>query len=432
MEYNKIKYPRILVISNNAFSDTSNNGKTLASFFKEYPEDKIAQLYFCSETPNNKHCHNYFRITDEDVIKCFVKKSNICGSRIYGKITLKNRSYQRGNCSLATILKNYDLFRIIRELFWKREKWKTELLEQWLTEFSPKIIFFCAGDSGFAYDITTYIQEKFRAKLVMYITDDDVLPRKTISPFCRLRRNYILNKTRNAVGRSDLFITISQQMKDIYRELFNKDSIVAVNMTESMKDESITSKNNKEITLVYAGGIHYKRYITLNLLAQSLKKYNNDPNNKKKAYLKIYSTQEHSRVILKYLDVEGASKFCGKLNAIQLKSVLNSCDIPVHVESFDSKSIESTKLSISTKIPEYLSLGKPVLAIGPSEVASIQYLEDSAFCIIKIDCIYSEVKKLLNDTKLCKELSQKALLKFQKNHKTEIVLKKLIENIINV
>jgi len=412
----KNEYPRILVISNNPFSDITNNGKTLASFFDKFPAENIAQLYFYLDIPDNTYYYNYFRITDNDILKSVFRKSGICGKIIDCKNVVETDTSHDKKIGLIKALKKYNIVRLIREMFWMSGKWKTELLDRWLNEFSPDIIFLCAGDSGFAYDITKYIQKKFSTKLVVYITDDYVLPRKTLSPFWWLRRNYILNKMRDTVQRSDLFITISQRMKEEYKKLFGRDSILAVNMTDSMRDEKINIKKNNVLTLVYAGGLHYKRYETLNLLAKSIKKYNNDIKNEQKAYLKIYSGQKLTNKVLKYLNIEGASEFCGGLNKKQLKEILNFCDILVHVESFDKKSIESTRLSISTKIPEYLSLEKPVLAIGPKQVASIEYLKDCAFCITDQKNIYFELIKLLNNRDLQKELSQKALQKFEKNH----------------
>lgn len=430
---NTTSYPKILVVSNNAFSETSNNGKTLASFFENYPVGKIAQLYFNPEFPSVSQHSNFYRITDNDVVRSLLSRNKDCGKRVGAKVNIENTESNNRNSILVNKIKKYNLTRIIRESFWKRKTWKTESFEQWLNDFSPEIIFFCAGDSGFAYDITKYIQKKFDSKLVVYITDDYILPRKTVSLFWWLRRNEILKKMKNTVQRSDLFITISKEMKETYKELFNKDSILAVNMTHSMKEQSYEVDNSDKIILLYAGGLHYKRYLTLNLLAHSLKKYNEaSQNNKKKVLLKIYSGQEPSNGIKKYLNVEGTSEYCGKLNPQQLKKELNSCHIPVHVESFDQKSIESTRLSISTKIPEYLSLGKPVLAIGPKEVASMKYLKNTAYCITDNNNIESKLINFLNDSALHKDLSQKALYKYEKNHNRENVIEQLISSIISI
>lgn len=62
------KYPKVLVVSHNVFSTTSNMGKTMVAFFNSWDRENIAQLYFHTEVPNSDICKKFFRITDFD---CF-------------------------------------------------------------------------------------------------------------------------------------------------------------------------------------------------------------------------------------------------------------------------------------------------------------------------------------------------------------------------
>lgn len=430
---NQKEYPKILVISNNPFSKTSNNGKTLASFFKEFPSENIAQLYFSSEIPNEDSYRNYYRISDAQVLKSLITFASV-GSEVRADINKK--SFGNGEASaksMPSYMKKSDFSRLLRELMWKSNKWKSNKLTHWLNDFSPDIVFFCAGDTGFAYDIVSYVLDRTCAKLITYITDDYVLPRRTASILWQLRRNIIFKKMNRTISRSNLFITISEQMRKTYKELFKKDSIVALNMTDSMKIENFTSEktDNNIIKLIYAGGLHFKRYETLSLLANAIDKYNKNSSDKK-AFLRIYSTGMLSDKVLRKLNIEGASEFSGGLDSEELKIKLNESDIPVHVESFDLKSIESTRLSISTKIPEYLSLGKPILAIGPKEVASMKYIADCAFCINSADNINEKLTLFLNEKILQRELSEKAVNMFVDNHNSILSLDSLPKRIINL
>ena len=430
---NQNAYPKILVISNNPFSKTSNNGKTLASFFKEYPSENIAQLYFSSEIPNEDSYKNYFRISDIQVLKSMVTFAS-AGSKVHVDINKKSFRYGEASAkSITNYIKKSDFSRLSRELMWKSKKWKSNEITYWLNDFSPDIVFFCAGDTGFAYDIVSYVLDRTGAKLITYITDDYVLPRRTASILWRLRRNIIFKKMNRTISRSNLFITISEQMRKTYKELFKKDSIVALNMTESMKIDNFISENQNynNIKLIYTGGLHFKRYETLSLLANAINKYNKNSSGKK-AFLSIYSTGMLSDKVLNRLNIKGASEFLGGLDSKELKIKLNEADIPVHVESFDLKSIESTRLSISTKIPEYLSLGKPILAIGPEEVASMKYIADCAFCINSADNIYENLALFLNDNILQSELSEKAVSMFDYHHNSILSLDSLSKRIISL
>ena len=60
---------KVLVISHNILSHTSNMGRTLLNFFKDFPQESLSQLYFHKEVPTTDICTDYFRVTDFDVIK---------------------------------------------------------------------------------------------------------------------------------------------------------------------------------------------------------------------------------------------------------------------------------------------------------------------------------------------------------------------------
>ena len=98
------------------------------------------------------------------------------------------------------------------------------------------------------------------------------------------------------------------------------------------------------------------------------------------------------------MTVEGASAFMGGASASEIADIYADADILLHVESFDKKSIASTKYSFSTKIPEYLSAGKCVLAVGPSEVASLGYLSECACAVSDTLALSSALERLINDS----------------------------------
>ena len=53
--------PKILIISNNALSTTSNNGKTLESFLHYFDKNRIAQLYLKNEIfPYESFCSDVY------------------------------------------------------------------------------------------------------------------------------------------------------------------------------------------------------------------------------------------------------------------------------------------------------------------------------------------------------------------------------------
>lgn len=382
---------KILVISNNPFSKTNNNGKTLASFFKN-PKFEVSQLYFSDEKPTDNYYKNFYKISDRDILNKFLKNENTSSN-----ITNNTNSY-----TTKINIKKSNFSRLIREVLWKITKWKSVDLIRWLDEINPDIIFFCAGDSIFAYRIFNFILNRYNSKSIIYVTDDYILPRRTVNMFWWIRRNLVFRSLKNSLDLSDLFIVISEKMRSKYRDIFGKDSIVMINATKINKIENLESKSNI-LNFVYAGGLNFNRYKTLSLISEAISK--NNAYSDKKAYLKIFSGTILEEEQLKKIEIEGASKFYGFLNEKELEAELNKADVLIHVESFEKKIIESTRLSVSTKISEYISLCKPILSVGPDCIASMEYLSDCALCITNASNVYKEINMLINDDELLSKLT---------------------------
>lgn len=134
--------------------DTNNNGKTLASFFANYPANKVAQLYFSAEIPRVKRYTKHFRISDRDVLKGLVLRKGIVGGPVLPSTEEKKGRVPANNDGFLK-LKRSNILRLYREIMWKTGIWRTKALDCWLDDFNPDVVFFVAGDSGFAYDIVS-------------------------------------------------------------------------------------------------------------------------------------------------------------------------------------------------------------------------------------------------------------------------------------
>jgi len=387
---------KILIISNNVLSSQNNNGKTLLSFFKDHPKSHLAQLYFSNEELGGVYVSTSYRISDEDVLKSVFSYKVKAGAGLdyiknFDEILKKEPSKIKYES-----FKSSNLARLLREVVWKVSGINKQSLSKWVSEFNPDVVFFCAGDSLFAYDIYQAVCSYLpNVKKVVYITDDYILPRETLNLFWLLRRRLTYSKMKKAVPESDVFVTISEEMRFEYKKLFNKDSILAFNMSKDLKVHDFKKTERSDLLLVYAGGLHFKRWKTLSLLAKALSDFNFL--NSRDVTLEIYSNQSVSGDVLSEIEVQGVSKFCGGLSENGVQYALNNADILVHAESFEKKCIESTRLSVSTKIAEYISVGSKILAIGPSSIASMRFLDKHVICVSDFENIQSKLTVLLDD-----------------------------------
>ena len=179
--------------------------------------------------------------------------------------------------------------------------------------------------------------------------------------------------------------------------------------------EGFNSNNSLEI--IYAGGLHYNRWKVLVEIANAIKAINNATGGK--CNLRIYSSQNISSSIIEKLNLTGASEFCGSAPASQIADIYAKSDVLLHVESFDKRSIASTKYSFSTKIPEYMSAGKCILAVGPSQVASMKYL--SKFACVAFDnvSISDKLKEIIGNAEYREKVGRECEKRYDREFSRE-------------
>ena len=110
--------------------------------------------------------------------------------------------------------------------------------------------------------------------------------------------------------------------------------------------------------------------------------------------------------------------------------------VVIHTESFDEDIKRRVKYSISTKIPDCLASGTCMLAYGPKDVASIEYLVDNNAAIVadskeKLD---EALRTVFLDAQTRTETIYRAKELANKNHdldKIGAIVKKVLNDAIS-
>lgn len=408
----------LLIISNNVLAKTNNNGKTLLSFVDGIEKSRIRQLYFNGQKPSVEG-YSYYQLSDSDVLKgLFSKKRR---GRVWENITVNPDANKKtaNSVSPKQSFGKTSLLRFLRDLLWIGH-WKSKQLFEWLDEFQPDTVFFVAGDSGFSYNIVKKIVRKYHTRLVTYITDDYIMPRKNESLIDRIRRLGIRRKMVSCIQASDGYFTISDLMKKDYASITGKDSELIMNLTPSLYDPQYNMHSNDELVMVYTGSLYYGRDKILGQIAEAALRCNRSDLSKKKICIRVYSNTVPSDARRANFEREGCCSYCGSLSSEELKIVLNCADVLLFVESFDPEMMEKTRYSLSTKVPEYMSVGKPIFAVGPSKIGSMDYLSDVAFCANSEDTIEDTMMRLaLNPDEVSEKVSL-SVKKYQSQHNIDL------------
>lgn len=117
-----MQYPKVLVISNNSFSKTDSNGRTLGNFFIGWPKERLAQFCVSSDGANFDICNNYYCVTDKEIVKAHLRFRKPC------RTMLKSIDKQESQGARGTGKKT--VFRmLVRNMMWNDGMWNTKDLQ---------------------------------------------------------------------------------------------------------------------------------------------------------------------------------------------------------------------------------------------------------------------------------------------------------------
>lgn len=125
-----------------------------------------------------------------------------------------------------------------------------------------------------------------------------------------------------------------------------------------------------ENALVYAGGLHLGRWRSLLQIEKALVQYAPD------YHLVIYTSEANRRLFED--SFKEPTVFCNSIEHDKLPDVYASAACLIYVEDTEDPYHEAyCRLSISTKLPECLISGRPLLFYGPSSLGVFKMLRDN-------------------------------------------------------
>lgn len=363
---------KVLVISQNAFSKKYNNGKTLEAIFSEFKKEDIAQLFFGqNEVPDFDFCDMYFKITDLMLLRSFLKSNANCGEELSTKeFAVQSGLTNRKNSLMFNFAKSQVKYAsFLRDLLWLAGRWKSPNLQLWIKNFNPDKIFFLGGNFGFTHRIAVNLSKSLNIPLTTYFTDDYILNpiAKNFYQWCE--QKYLTKIFLRTILQSSHRFVIGTEMVSEYSKYFEKSFLPLMNSVPITK--YVPYVPNDVIVMSYFGSLHLKRWQVLLQIAKLL------PN----TVFNVYTINIPEPMILdlfKKANINYKSPVYGD----ELTSAMINSDILVHVESYDEYYRSLTKLSISTKLPEYLATGRLVLGFGPPELASMKLLSENGIGVV--------------------------------------------------
>jgi len=415
-------YPKVLIINGEPFNKQSATGITMSNLFRGWPQEKIAQVYSSNITPDNSICQNNWHLGLNNLIGInqLMRRQTACPG---GKISSKSKEIKTIN-----LKPRFEFFRKqmrpwldlipyrIDDEFW-----------QWLYEYRPEVIYTLLGNIRLT-NLVNRISEKLTLPVVPHFMDDWLATYSVGGRLIFTAVQRIILKRRVTMllhQKVSVAIAICDFMAEEYSRRFgirfeafmNSVSVRALTPIKSRQENF-----SKMVRFVYIGGLHLNRWQNLLDIAKAMKRLRSDGVN---ACLIIFAPLKDLLSYDKLLSSEQGVEVGGSLLPEEVQDALVMADVAVHVESFLPRDRLYTRLSISTKIPQYMSAARPILAYGPAEVASCRYINDCGCGVIvsqrNFNILEASIRHLVVNVEERKQLGKKGWDTARRSHDQNLV-----------
>lgn len=362
-----MQHKKVLVVSNNCFSLSNSNGRTLGNLFVGWPKSDLAQFCVIAQDPNWDLCDNYYCLEDKTVLESFWKSKKAVGRKLFNQDTDKASDTKRASIGKKTVYKV-----VVRELIWYRKRWRSKELLQWIDDFNPDQVVFQLGDSIFMFDIALNIATDRNIPLIIYNTEGYYFfPRnwhqKSLCDawmFKQYKRAY-QKKVEAIMKVASHCIYLNDKLKEDYDKTFNVQSSVIYNSCSvSRSNESLFSINIPRIS--YLGNLGLDRDSALIEVGSVLQEINSD------YYIDIYGSADEN-MQQSFRNAPGVN-YKGLVSYDEVKNIISQSDILFHVETERGYRERQLQYAFTTKIADSLASGRCFIVYAPKQLACSQYV----------------------------------------------------------
>ena len=387
------QFPKILIVSRGVW-DGNGTSSTLSSIFENYDPNKLSQVYIETKKPNTNHCSSFFQISEFSLLRKMYKWKTQTGHRV-DSVYVQDEEVARKESETMQYVRRHRsfLYTILREFLWHLNGWKSKELKAFINEENPDVIWLTGSPLILMNRLSQYVVKVSKKPYCIYEMDDVYSYNNCgKNPLKYIYRFFLRKNVKKLIaGASQLFV-ISPKMKKEYDSFFGTNSIV---LTKGIDFSSVPYhpyEVHQPVQMVYMGQVIYDRLSSLELIGRALDEINKV---EKRIILIIYTNNSIEDIRKDRMMKNGNVVFQAPVPYSKVKSVIDQNDVVVFVESLNDRFKNIARLSFSTKITDYLASGKCILAVGPSDVAPIEYLKENDAALVANN--YEEIKEKLQE-----------------------------------
>lgn len=419
--------PKVLVCTVESWN-SKVGANTFSSLLETFPAESLANIYIREELPDSNCCSRYFQISETKVIKSIVKPGTKTGREVQvcqqmteddAQTLAQSRQLYNKNRKKRSVAKLF-----VREGLWKLGKWKTKELDAFLDSFQPDVVVF--GMDGYIHfnRICRYAVRRTGAKAVGYFWDDTFTYRQRGHLLnYRILRYFQRRSLKKLAKCCDAFWAITGKTKQEADEFFGIDCQVLTKPIDFTPGEQWKPYSpHNPIKMLYTGNLLIGRFETVLAVSRALERINADG---VKMELDVYSgsyiAPEDQAKLSEYVHMKGV------VSQAEVLRLQEQADILLFAEAMAGPYSKIARLSFSTKLTDYFHSGKCIFAVGPGDIAPMEYLKEkqAALCASTEEEIYTQLLCLVNNPQRIPESGYDAYRCGMLYHSREVVSEKI-------
>lgn len=430
-------YPKILIVSRLNWDDTSVSN-TLSNLFGDYDPDKIARIYIETQHPNTCCCKRFYQISEFSLVKKIFNWGLNTGKVITtdGSVVKRPQAVDDATAKQEASVMNWvrshrsSIFTVLRDFLWYLNGWKTKELRAFIKDFNPDVVWLDGSPLILMNRLNNYVYKVAQKPTVTFLMDDVYCYESCTGLFDRVYKFFLRKQVKWTVDHCKHVFVSSQKMKTEYDRIFGVDSTFITKSFEADKLKTDVEVIHNPVRLVYLGNVLIGRLGTLIKIAKCMKEINKGH---QKLQLSIYTNSFIFEEEKKQLLCDSGVRLCPPISFDKVPEIIAENDVQVFTESMDGKDMSVARLSFSTKIIDYIQSGKCILAVGPKDVAPIEYFkkEDAAIVATNMEELMASLLKLTNED-IIREYAKKAIACGKRNHDRTMMHDKIYSKIRDV
>jgi hypothetical protein len=404
-------FQRVLVVAIEPIVKRGPTGITLSNLFEGWPKESLAQLYIQDDEPDFGICSQSFWL-DARFAPC-----DFYVRRLLAKNTLRFAPATPGLTAMARgapIRVKAGIHMIARGINDASPLVLPGSLMDWVREFSPDVIYSPLGSIR-VMKLLLAVAGVSERPIVPHFMDDWPETMYSGSILLGYPRRILCQSLENILHRSPFGLCIGEAMAEEYEQRYGMPFKYALHCVEEHCFTEPTLSNSDRPIITYIGGLHLDRWQPLLTISRAAVKLGCE--------MRIFAPPDDLKTFAGQFRDIGAIKF-GSLPPEKVVNELQHADVVAHVESFDSAIIAYTRLSVSTKLSQYMAAGKPILACGPEQLASMKVIQSAKAGVVvgcnELQTVQAALTKLLEDQDYRLMLAQNAHTYARKCYTKEI------------